>query len=529
MIVQKQILGSGGFKMSAEIETGNKSQQQHINNDLPTKNELFNQLGNIRDDDSVKANNDHRWNHFRISKQLIQITVQQEQLNYLPSKPPTPQVIKQEVSTQRLTSQRIRENAGGAKATFEYQNSICMSGISKSIRIADIFSSQKVIILKNTNHRGGFLICYLTLTEIWRSIKTNDHQFKVTRPQPFNFDKREKDRSFFIREGSLRNVRRKEENQFMQSFKAKAVPQIVKQDGLYEKILNDNEKLTLKNKRPISFYKRDKNSSRMPRKKQKQYLDMLMWNDLEKWNKMKSQEIGKYSQTCSRINNEFQNAIQDERQIQGQPQSHNYMKTQISYKTKPIPDFEKLHSSFQDQINRNKLQMRTTKSEPFNFQQSRKGRMKQKSIQLRNIKPRQPPSMKKWENICEFLKQERIKKVKKLEQKSESLIIRRIQEIQKLEQQRKDRIAQLKKESKEQEMKQKRFIENCQRKPTEQPLLVERPTKRSVQLEKMKKLSKNDKILKQNGVMNRDEYFDKEEKVTILTISYLIILLSYVI
>lgn len=35
-----------------------------------------------------------------------------------------------------------------------------------------------------------------------------------------------------------------------------------------------------------------------------------------------------------------------ERQKSASAKSPKYMKTQVSYKAKPIPDFEKLHSSF---------------------------------------------------------------------------------------------------------------------------------------------------------------------------------------
>ncbi|CAD8106877.1 unnamed protein product [Paramecium primaurelia] len=414
--------------------------------------------------------------------------------------------------------------------------------------------------------------------------KPSDYQFKVTQPQPFNFDKREKERSLSIRERKLQEMLdEKKRNNSFKSFKAKEIPQIVKQDGLYEKIINDNEKrreevkknsvqMTLKNERPFSFYRRDQNSSKKPRKKYWEerekfvfkakaipwhvHVELLRQMEQDEETKRK-ERIAKHAQELAMSSRMPPRMEMHERQKQGQPQSPKYMKTQISYKAKPIPDFDKLHSSFQDQLNRKKLQMRTTEPEPFNFQQSHKGvdrpyldrenetkinTVKEDKIEearkKMSIKPaRQPPSTKKWESNCEFLKKERIKKAEKQEQikkeEQERLARKekfkqRVQQSEaiqdnskKLEQQRKDRIAQLKKESKEQEMKQKQIIENCKRKATEQPLLVERPTKRDVQLEKMKQLNKIDKMLKQNGVMNRDEYFNKEEKAMLDDIHYL--------
>ncbi|CAD8181971.1 unnamed protein product [Paramecium octaurelia] len=71
MIVQKQTSRSGGFKMPAkQQETRNLSKSISIMT-LPTKDELFSQLRIKPDDDLVKVNN-HRGNHVRISKQLIQ-------------------------------------------------------------------------------------------------------------------------------------------------------------------------------------------------------------------------------------------------------------------------------------------------------------------------------------------------------------------------------------------------------------------------------------------------------------------------
>ncbi|CAD8076093.1 unnamed protein product [Paramecium primaurelia] len=113
MIVQKQTSGSGGFKMPAEIVRGKKYYQQNINNYFPTKDELFNQLGIMSDNDLIKMN-DHKGDHLGIFKQFIQ--EKQEQLNYLPSKPPTPLVIKQiENKYLKIDFLRIRENVRGAQ------------------------------------------------------------------------------------------------------------------------------------------------------------------------------------------------------------------------------------------------------------------------------------------------------------------------------------------------------------------------------------------------------------------------------
>lgn len=100
--------------------------------------------------------------------------------------------------------------------------------------------------------------------------KPSDYHFRVTKPDPFNFDKREKERSKSIRERKLQDMldEKKRENSF-KSFRAKDVPQLVRQDGLYDKIMTDNERrreevkknsmqITLKNERPFSFYKREK-------------------------------------------------------------------------------------------------------------------------------------------------------------------------------------------------------------------------------------------------------------------------------
>ena len=46
-------------------------------------------------------------------------------------------------------------------------------------------------------------------------------------------------------------------------------------------------------------------------------------------------------------------------------------------------------------------------------------------------------------------------------------------------------------------------------------------TKRDVQLEKMKQLVKIDTMLKKNGVVNRDEYFNKDEKAMLDDVNYL--------
>lgn len=100
--------------------------------------------------------------------------------------------------------------------------------------------------------------------------KPSDYHFRVTKPEPFNFDKREKERSISIRERKLKEMlKEKDRENSFKSFRAKDVPQLVRQDGLYEKIMTDNERrreevkknsmqMTLKNERPFSFYKREK-------------------------------------------------------------------------------------------------------------------------------------------------------------------------------------------------------------------------------------------------------------------------------
>jgi hypothetical protein len=71
--------------------------------------------------------------------------------------------------------------------------------------------------------------------------KPSDYHFRVTQPQPFDFDKREKERSKSIRERKVKEMidEKKRENSF-KGFRAKEVPQIVKQDGLFDKIMTDN-------------------------------------------------------------------------------------------------------------------------------------------------------------------------------------------------------------------------------------------------------------------------------------------------
>jgi len=43
-----------------------------------------------------------------------------------------------------------------------------------------------------------------------------------------------------------------------------------------------------------------------------------------------------------------------ERQKQGQSKSPKNYNTQVIYKAKPIPDFERLHGSFMESLNRKK-------------------------------------------------------------------------------------------------------------------------------------------------------------------------------
>lgn len=66
MIVQKQTSGSGGFKMPKH---NNRSHGFELPDDLPSKDELFSQLGIALDDNSMRAPN--RADVLQIQKQMI--------------------------------------------------------------------------------------------------------------------------------------------------------------------------------------------------------------------------------------------------------------------------------------------------------------------------------------------------------------------------------------------------------------------------------------------------------------------------
>jgi hypothetical protein len=70
--------------------------------------------------------------------------------------------------------------------------------------------------------------------------------------------------------------------------------------------------------------------------------------------------------------------------------------------------------------------------------------------------------------------------------------------------------------NKEMEKQMKNFQDwkkNCIEKGRQQPMLIERPLKRDIKMEKMRKLHQISQTLKGNGIKGRDHdsYFNKEE------------------
>lgn len=91
MIVHKQTSGSGGFKMPIPKS---KARNLELPDDLPSKDELFSQLGIVADDNSMRA--PIKADRIEIAKQMIIQKVwtytldKEEQINKLPPKPQTP-------------------------------------------------------------------------------------------------------------------------------------------------------------------------------------------------------------------------------------------------------------------------------------------------------------------------------------------------------------------------------------------------------------------------------------------------------
>ena len=70
-------------------------------------------------------------------------------------------------------------------------------------------------------------------------------KFHVTIPQPFGFDARDKHKRVSIREQKLREMmeeKAREEDEAMQPFRSKEVPDHVKDHHLYSKLLKDQER-----------------------------------------------------------------------------------------------------------------------------------------------------------------------------------------------------------------------------------------------------------------------------------------------
>ncbi|KRX08415.1 hypothetical protein PPERSA_12896 [Pseudocohnilembus persalinus] len=247
----------------------------------------------------------------------------------------------------------------------------------------------------------------------------NSGEFKITKPQPFQFDERERQRQMTRSISQRRfdemidDIRQKEYETYNQPFRANPVPAHVKKP-LFQKLMHNQEKrradvransiaITISREKPFSFYQRD--IEKMKAKKKNKWereqfvfkankvpwfcnVDLLDRINNEEDQKRK-ERVAKEAQRIMQMSKLPPRMEMHEQQkkaklmrdgigtidnLQYNTKSNKYTQ-EMSFqpqKAKPIPDFQKLQKKFQDDLDHKRQSQRTTEVKPFNFQETRK-------------------------------------------------------------------------------------------------------------------------------------------------------------
>ncbi|EAR83067.2 EF hand protein (macronuclear) [Tetrahymena thermophila SB210] len=260
--------------------------------------------------------------------------------------------------------------------------------------------------------------------DYYASEVSKEKKFKLTKPEPYQFDEREKERKQkkTIRqkkvEEMIEEAREKERKEYNTRPKPKEIPDHVKKP-LYEKIMHEQEKrrqevrknsvaITIQREKPFKFYIRDKNpetSLKRSKRKTQEERDSFVFkankvpwfcsiNLLEKINRdeeLKRQErVAKQAQktmSMSKLPPRMEKHEQERRArelMEGysgvtKVSTMNPLKREMYVepsfqppKAKPIPNFNKMHQDFQERLDKKRRGKRPTEVLPFNFQESRK-------------------------------------------------------------------------------------------------------------------------------------------------------------
>ncbi|KAL4462723.1 hypothetical protein ABPG74_000553 [Tetrahymena malaccensis] len=308
-------------------------------------------------------------------------------------------------------------------------------------------------------------------------------------------------------EEMIKELQEKDKSIYGYVFKPKEIPESVKIPNLFEQIMDENEKrreivrqtskqMTLQNEKPFSFYYRDMDKEKVYKrpywerenfvfranaipkhvtqkrlqKMKKVFHNFKKQNSIIFFEKNQLQEekrkerVQKRKEELIRMSSlpprmakheeeKKQKLLQevDEYDEEGNPifkqqTSSKYFKyTFEPPRAKKIPDFQKLHKTFQQELDAKKASFKPTTIEPFDFEESRKlpnrDYLDQENILIRatldkfyqhkseNIQKityidpdNLPPSTKKSQEIIKFRKkQEEIKRKKQKEQQEELL------------------------------------------------------------------------------------------------------------
>ncbi|KAL4467669.1 hypothetical protein ABPG74_013004 [Tetrahymena malaccensis] len=260
--------------------------------------------------------------------------------------------------------------------------------------------------------------------DYYASEVSKEKKFKLTKPEPYEFDEREKERKQkkTIRqrkvEEMVEEAREKERKEYNTRPKPKEIPDHVKKP-LYEKIMHEQEKrrqevrknsvaITIQREKPFRFYLRDKNpETSLKRSKRKTWeeresfvfkANKVPWfcsiNLLEKINRdeeLKRQErVAKQAQKTMAMSKLPPRMEKHEQERRARELMEGYtgvtkvstmnplkreMYVEPSFqppKAKPIPNFNKMHQDFQERLDKKRRGKRPTEVLPFNFQESRK-------------------------------------------------------------------------------------------------------------------------------------------------------------
>ncbi|KAL4505306.1 hypothetical protein ABPG72_016373 [Tetrahymena utriculariae] len=330
------------------------------------------------------------------------------------------------------------------------------------------------------------------LQRIQERCKSAD-KVRLTLPIPQEFEERARQSKFkkSIRQTKLeemiKELQEKDKSIYGYIFKPKEIPESVKIPNLFEQIMEENQKrreivrqtsqqMTLQNEKPFSFYYRDMDKEKVYKRPYWERQNFVFRANaipkhvtqkrLEKMKKLqeekRKQRVQKRKEELIRMSSlpprmakheeeKKQKLLQDvdEYDEEGIPifkqqSSGKYFKyTFEPPRAKKIPDFHKLHKTFQQELDVKKASFKPTIIEPFDFEESRKlpnrdyldqenmliratldkfYQHKSENIQkITYIDPDNlPPSTKKSQEIIKFRKkQEQIKRKKEKEQQEE--------------------------------------------------------------------------------------------------------------